>query len=309
MGSLRLFVIPASHPATTAALMLDLQGHRLQAHRPDAGRLQGWSCGRRASPASLVPALKIEGEKVQGSREIARGPSTGSRLTRLSSRPTRTGAPRSKTAERFGDEELQHSDPPTALVGLQTRQGEPARLLRGGQAGRPDRPRDQDRRPFGRPLGPLQRSQRRPPPVPPWRRCPTCSTGSTPTSPTARSAASSRMPPTSRSPPRSGSALTLDDLKPSDRIPPRRRPGEADRPGLPRPHPADPAPGLAAGGGLGGLRTGKGRGHPGGGPGRLWPPPRWPGPWGEAEGAGPLRDPGAGTGARRRRDAGNVTGT
>ena len=30
-----------------------------------------------------------------------------------------------------------------------------------------------------------------------------------------------------------------------------------------------------------GLGTAKGRGHLGGGPGRLRPPPRWPGPWGE----------------------------
>ena len=102
----RLYVIPASHPATTAALMLDFKG--IAYKRTDlmpviakpALRLFGF-------PGTTVPALKIDGEKVQGSRAISRA------LDRLvpdpplfPTDPERRAAV--EDAERFGDEELQH---------------------------------------------------------------------------------------------------------------------------------------------------------------------------------------------------------
>lgn len=105
MGT-RLYVIPASHPATTAALMLDFKG--IPYKRTDlmpvvskvALRVVGF-------PRITVPALKIEGEKVQGSREIARA------LDRIvpdpplfPTDPERRAAV--EDAERFGDTELQH---------------------------------------------------------------------------------------------------------------------------------------------------------------------------------------------------------
>jgi hypothetical protein len=65
---------------------------------------------------------------------------------------------------------------------------------------------------------------------------------------------------------------------------------------------------LRAGGG-----PGKGRGHLGGDPGRLWPPPRWPGFGRNGRGFGrrrvpwPEERPGGAGGRVRYGDAGNVT--
>ena len=67
----RLYVIPASHPAMTAQLMLEHKG--IPYKRTDLmpviskGVLQALRF-----PGVTVPALKIDGRKVQGSREIAR---------------------------------------------------------------------------------------------------------------------------------------------------------------------------------------------------------------------------------------------
>jgi len=105
MGT-RLYVIPASHPATTAALMLDFKG--IPYKRTDlmpvvskvALRVVGF-------PRITVPALRIDGEKVQGSREIARA------LDRIKPDPPLFPADPERRAavedaERFGDAELQH---------------------------------------------------------------------------------------------------------------------------------------------------------------------------------------------------------
>ena len=105
MGT-RLYVIPASHPATTAALMLDFKG--IPYKRTDlmpvvskvALRVFGF-------PRITVPALKIDGEKVQGSREIARA------LDRIVPEPPLFPADPERRAavedaELFGDTELQH---------------------------------------------------------------------------------------------------------------------------------------------------------------------------------------------------------
>jgi glutathione S-transferase len=101
----RLFVIPASHPAIAAALMLEHKG--IAYKRTDllpviskaALRILGF-------PGTTVPALKIDGSKVQGSRQIAR------ELDRLRPEPPLFPADPEKRAaveeaERFGDEELQ----------------------------------------------------------------------------------------------------------------------------------------------------------------------------------------------------------
>ena len=105
MGA-RLFVIPASHPATTAALMLDFKG--IDYKRTDLMPVVSKGVLRAAGfPRATVPALSIEGEKVQGSREIARA------LDRIQPEPPLFPADPDKRAaveeaERFGDEELQH---------------------------------------------------------------------------------------------------------------------------------------------------------------------------------------------------------
>lgn len=102
----RLFVIPASHPSITTQLMLDHKG--IDYKRTDLlpviskGVLRGLGF-----PRNTVPAIKIDGRRVQGTREIAR------ELERLRPEPTLFPSDPEKRAaveeaERFGDEELQH---------------------------------------------------------------------------------------------------------------------------------------------------------------------------------------------------------
>jgi glutathione S-transferase len=105
MGA-RLFVIPGSHPATTAALLLDFKG--IPYSRTDLIPVVSKGVLRAVGfPRSTVPALKIEGERIQGSREIARA------LDRIKPDPPLFPADPDERAavedaERFGDEELQH---------------------------------------------------------------------------------------------------------------------------------------------------------------------------------------------------------
>jgi glutathione S-transferase len=102
----RLYVIPASHPATTAALMLDFKG--IPFKRTDLMPAVSKAVLRVAGfPRATVPALKIDGERFQGSREISRA------LDRIKPDPPLFPAdPDRRTAvedaERFGDEQLQH---------------------------------------------------------------------------------------------------------------------------------------------------------------------------------------------------------
>ncbi len=101
-----LYVIPGSHPATAARLMLEYKGiaykrtDLLPVVSKGALRLVGF-------PGTTVPALKIDGSKVQGSRQIAR------ELERLRPEPALFPSDPElrvvvEEAERFGDEELQH---------------------------------------------------------------------------------------------------------------------------------------------------------------------------------------------------------
>ncbi|HEX4306957.1 MAG TPA: glutathione S-transferase N-terminal domain-containing protein [Solirubrobacterales bacterium] len=102
----RLYVIPASHPATTAALMLDFKG--IEYKRTDLMPVVSKGALRAAGfPRTTVPAVKIGGEKIQGSREIARA------LDRIQPDPPLFPADPDRRAavedaERFGDEEMQH---------------------------------------------------------------------------------------------------------------------------------------------------------------------------------------------------------
>jgi glutathione S-transferase len=102
----RLFVIPGSHPSIAVALMLDRKGIAFKRTDlvPVVSRVVVRALG---FPGKSVPALKIDGRKVQGSRQIAR------ELERL--RPEPSLFPTDPTlraeveeAERFGDERLQH---------------------------------------------------------------------------------------------------------------------------------------------------------------------------------------------------------
>ena len=102
----RLFTIPASHPGIAAALMLDHKGIAFK--RTDLMPVISKVVLRGLGfPRQTVPALKIDGDKIQGSRSIAR------ELERLRPEPALFPADPAKRAaveeaERFGDERLQH---------------------------------------------------------------------------------------------------------------------------------------------------------------------------------------------------------
>lgn len=102
----RLYVIPASHPSIAVALMLEHKG--IPYKRTDLMPVVSKGALRAVGfPGNTVPALKIDGDKVQGSRQIAR------ELDRLRPQPPLFPADPEKRAEveeaeRFGDEELQH---------------------------------------------------------------------------------------------------------------------------------------------------------------------------------------------------------
>jgi glutathione S-transferase len=101
----RLFVIPASHPSIAAQLMLEQKG--IAYKRTDLLPVISKGALRAVGfPGVTVPALKIDGDKVQGSRQIAR------ELDRLRPEPPFFPAdPEQRAAveeaERFGDEQLQ----------------------------------------------------------------------------------------------------------------------------------------------------------------------------------------------------------
>jgi glutathione S-transferase len=102
----RLYVIPASHPSIAAELMLQHKG--IDYKRTDLLPVISKVALRAVGfPGVTVPALKIDGDKVQGSRQITR------ELERLRPEPPLFPADPEKRAaveeaERFGDEELQH---------------------------------------------------------------------------------------------------------------------------------------------------------------------------------------------------------
>lgn len=102
----RLYTIPGSHPGVAAQLMLKHKGVAFKRTDlfPVISKLVLRGMG---FPRNTVPAIKIDGRKVQGSREIAR------ELDQLRPEPPLFPSDPEKraaveAAERFGDEELQH---------------------------------------------------------------------------------------------------------------------------------------------------------------------------------------------------------
>jgi glutathione S-transferase len=104
--NVRLYTIPGSHPGVATQAMLRAKG--IPFKRTDLFPVMQKAVVRlRGFPRQTVPAIVIDGRKVQGSREIAR------ELDRLRPEPPLfPGNPEQRAAveeaERFGDEELQH---------------------------------------------------------------------------------------------------------------------------------------------------------------------------------------------------------
>jgi glutathione S-transferase len=71
MGEAKLYVIPGSHPSWSAKLMLERKG--IPYKRVDLMPVISKGLLRvMGFPRNTVPALKLDGDRVQGSREIAR---------------------------------------------------------------------------------------------------------------------------------------------------------------------------------------------------------------------------------------------
>jgi glutathione S-transferase len=102
----KLYVIPGSHPSRAAGLMLERKGIPYKRVDMIPGPLkQGW-LKMRGFPGDTVPALVLDGEKVQGSREISRA------LDRRQPEPPLFPSDleervKVEDAERWGDEVLQ----------------------------------------------------------------------------------------------------------------------------------------------------------------------------------------------------------
>jgi glutathione S-transferase len=103
----RLYVVPASHPSSSASLMLEYKG--IPYKRIDLMPVISRGILKLMRfPGVTVPSLKIDGRRITGSREIAQ------ELERIQPEPPlfpsdpglRTAV---EEAERFGDEDLQHA--------------------------------------------------------------------------------------------------------------------------------------------------------------------------------------------------------
>src|SRR5262249_15061249 len=106
VGEAKLYVIPGSHPSRAAGLMLERKGIPYKRVDMIPGPLkQGW-LRLKGFPGDTVPALMLDDEKVQGSREISRA------LDRHQPEPALFPSDPEKLvavedAERWGDEVLQ----------------------------------------------------------------------------------------------------------------------------------------------------------------------------------------------------------
>lgn len=135
MAEAKLYVIPGSHPAMTARLTLEHK--RIPYKRVDlipgvhqaVVRANGF-------PAKTVPALKLEGRKLQGSREIARA------LDEIRPEPPLFPSDpaqraRVEEAERWGDESLQSAVRRAAWWALKRNRAPLATYLEGARLGIP----------------------------------------------------------------------------------------------------------------------------------------------------------------------------
>ena len=207
----KLYVIPASHPSRTAAMMLDAKG--IPFKRVDLmpvvskGRLRLAGFDR-----VTVPALKLDGRKVQGSREITRELDRDrARAAALSRRPR--GARRGRGGRVLGRRDAAGGRPPHPLERAAPRPPPARLLLRGRSARRADRPGRRHRPAARRALGAPQRGRPTRTSAPTSRRCRGCSSESTTGSLPASSAASGSTPATYQVATSVRLLMTLEDLR------------------------------------------------------------------------------------------------
>ncbi len=102
----RLYVIPGSHPSWTARLVLEHKGIEYQRVDLIPGPAKRAALKLMRFPGNTVPALKLDGRRVQGSREIVR------ELDRLQPEPPLFPADEDlrhavEQAEQWGDADFQ----------------------------------------------------------------------------------------------------------------------------------------------------------------------------------------------------------
>jgi glutathione S-transferase len=102
----KLYVIPGSHPSLAASLMLERKGIPFKRVDMIPGPLKQLQLRAMGFPGDTVPALKLDGDKVQGSREISQD------LDRRVPEPPLFPSDQKdraavEEAERWGDEVLQ----------------------------------------------------------------------------------------------------------------------------------------------------------------------------------------------------------
>ena len=99
-GRATLYSLELSHPGHAARLMLERKGieHRVVNLLPG---FHPWMVRALRFPGRTVPALKLDGQRVQGSRQITRA------LEELQPEPRLLPTPMVEEAERWGEETLQ----------------------------------------------------------------------------------------------------------------------------------------------------------------------------------------------------------
>jgi glutathione S-transferase len=131
--SVTLYVIPASHPSMTAELMLKRKG--LDYKRRDLITAMHIPILKAMRfPNRTVPALKADGRKVQGTRQISRF------LDELQPEPSLFPADKRaevEEAERWGDEQLQSVPRRLAWYGLGRDRGDLKGFMEGYKLGLP----------------------------------------------------------------------------------------------------------------------------------------------------------------------------
>jgi glutathione S-transferase len=132
----RLYVIPGSHPARAAELMLRHKG--IEYKRTDLPPVLSRFVVHRLLrfPGNRVPAMKVDGRKVQGSQAVSRA------LDELRPDPPLFPADperrvRVEEAERWGDEYFQELPRKISWWALQRRKADQASFLRGYRLGLP----------------------------------------------------------------------------------------------------------------------------------------------------------------------------
>jgi glutathione S-transferase len=133
--NVRLFSMPGSHAATTGQLLFDYKG--IDYKRTDLLPVVSWVVLKAFRfPDKTVPAAKIDGERVQGTRAIAR------ELERRQPQPPLFPSDPERRrvveeAERFGDEELQQKVREIFLWSVRKDRSGLVGYLEGGKVGMP----------------------------------------------------------------------------------------------------------------------------------------------------------------------------